>query len=230
MGRDVRWVGPLDDDSLGGFIAGDSRPGVAAVAIATMDGRAAIGGTSGGLGNPADAALLQAMRRRADVVLVGAGTVRAEDYGPAPAPTRLAVVSRSLEVGGRIFGDPGNPPLVLAGPGADRRKARAIERRGGEVAVLPGTSPADILGELARRGLHRVALEGGPSLYARFLADDAVDEVFLTLAPTWLGAGPVTLGDRDGGNGGAVPRGFALEAVAHSDSHLFLRYSRARAG
>ena len=55
------WVGSLDDASLRGFIAGDSGPCVSAVAITTLDGRAAVGGTSGGLGNPADAALLQAL-------------------------------------------------------------------------------------------------------------------------------------------------------------------------
>lgn len=224
------WVGSLDDASLRGFIAGDSGPCVSAVAITTLDGRAAVGGTSGGLGNPADAALLQALRRRADAILVGAGTVRAEEYGPAPARTRLAVVTRSLNVGDRIFGDPANPPLVLTGPGADRRKAREIERAGGEVIELPETSPAHLLAALRRRGLRRVALEGGPGLYARFLAAGVVDEIFLTVAPTWLGSGPLTLGPANDPAAPPAMLDFTLEAVAHSDSHVFLRYSRGRAG
>ena len=65
--------------------------------IATIDGATAVGGLSGGLGGPADQALFTVLRSQADVVLVAAGTVRAEHYGPSQLP--VAVISRSLGAG-----------------------------------------------------------------------------------------------------------------------------------
>lgn len=230
--RPPSFPGLLDDRSMPGF-AGErpgraGAPSVTAVAIASLDGRASVSGTSGGLGNDTDAALLQAVRRTADAVLVAAGTVRAEGYGPAPAPVRLAILSGSLDLGPepKVFDDPANPPLVLTGPDHDRRKADAIRRAGGEVAALPGTSPAEVVRALADRGLHRIVLEGGPNLYGQFLGAGLVDEIFLTVAPAYVGSGPHTFAGAPGGDGSDAPppRPYALEETAFSDSHMFLRY------
>src|SRR5947199_10649134 len=83
--------------------AGD-RPWVLVNMIATVDGATAVEGRSGGLGGPADKLVFQAIRAVSDAILVGAGTVRAESYGP-PRPTpgggppaRLAVVAQDLEL------------------------------------------------------------------------------------------------------------------------------------
>ena len=87
------------------------RPWVLANMIATVDGATAIDGRSGGLGGPADKLVFAAVRAVADVILVGAGTVRAESYGSPrtppgkAAPPRLAIVTRSLDIdpAGRVF-------------------------------------------------------------------------------------------------------------------------------
>src|SRR5712692_5707108 len=70
-----------------------TRPTVRLNMIASIDGATAVSGLSGGLGGPADDALFAVLRAQADVVLVAAGTVRAERYGPSAVP--VAVISRS---------------------------------------------------------------------------------------------------------------------------------------
>src|ERR1043165_7544267 len=74
----------------------DGRPAVRLNMIASVDGSTAVDGLSGGLGGPADRKVFAALRSLADVVLVAAGTVRAENYGPGTLP--IAVVSGSLRL------------------------------------------------------------------------------------------------------------------------------------
>src|SRR4051794_41916344 len=64
--------------------------------VSSLDGRATLGGTSRALGGPQDLQMLLALRRRADALVVGPGTVRAEGYGPLPCPAVL--VSRSFDL------------------------------------------------------------------------------------------------------------------------------------
>ena len=109
--------------------------------IASLDGTTVVDGRSGALGNPTDARVLGALRRAADAVLVGAGTVRAEGYGPA-RPTaatraarrargqdevpRIAVVTRSLDLdlSTPLFTEPEAPTIVITSASAE---SRAIE-------------------------------------------------------------------------------------------------------
>ena len=87
----------------------------------------AVDGRSGGLGSDADRQVFGILRELAEVVLVGAGTVRSEGYGGARKPTRgralpppIAVVTGSgnLDPGARLFTDTRVPPIVLTGPDA----------------------------------------------------------------------------------------------------------------
>jgi riboflavin biosynthesis pyrimidine reductase len=82
------------------------RPGVRLKMIATVDGAAALHGRSGALGGPADKALFALLRSLADVILVGAGTVRAEGYGPV----RLDEGARSRR---SRWGLPAVPPIAV---------------------------------------------------------------------------------------------------------------------
>src|ERR1700745_1641516 len=76
--------------------AARTRPAVRLNMIASIDGATAVSGLSGRLGGPADQALFAVLRSQADVVLVAAGTVRAEHYGPLAVP--VAVLSRSCRL------------------------------------------------------------------------------------------------------------------------------------
>ena len=174
--------------------------------VATLDGAASGGdGRSGSISAPADVAVFGVLRALADVVLVGAGTVRAEGYGAAqPRPTfadrraaagqapaaALAVVTRS----GFVPGDTG----LFSGDGADVR--RHDRRRGPRPAAVPGRLRARDRRPATRRwtsrtpsarsppaGLRRVLLEGGPTLLGSALAAGRVDELCLTWSPLLVG-------------------------------------------
>ncbi len=77
----------------------DGRPWVYVCMVASADGGTAVEGRSGALGGAGDRSVFTALRGQADMVLVGAGTARAEHYGPPKRPDlRIAVVTRSLDV------------------------------------------------------------------------------------------------------------------------------------
>lgn len=80
---------PVDPAALYGDLApGGTRPTVRLNMIASVDGATAVAGVSGGLGGAADQALFAVLRSQADVVLVAAGTIRAEHYGPCRCLSR----------------------------------------------------------------------------------------------------------------------------------------------
>lgn len=170
----------------------DGRPWVMANMVASIDGRAAVGGRTATLSGPADRAVFGLLRSLADVVLVGAGTVRAEHYGPvrsASAPP-LAVVSRSLDLDwtSQLFTEavPRSEVITCASADAARRVAAA------EVAdvIVAGEARVDLhlaLAEFGRRGRRLVLCEGGPHLLGELVGADLVDELCFTLAPLLVG-------------------------------------------
>ena len=162
------------------------RPWVGVVMITSLDGSTAVAGRSGGLGNATDAAILGALRRAADVVIVGAGTARAEGYGaPRQAGLRIGVVTSS----GRV--DPASE-LFTSGAGFLVAPVDGPSLPAGIDVVRAGRGEVD-LGLAVRRlgdviddpGL--VQAEGGPQLNGRLLASGCVDELDLTLAPAIVG-------------------------------------------
>jgi riboflavin biosynthesis pyrimidine reductase len=225
--------------------APEGRPWVLANMISSVDGAATLAsGTSGGLGGPADKAVFAAIRAVADVILVGAGTVAAEDYGPArlspalrtareargqaPVP-RIAVVSASLrvDVGLRLFGDapPDSRPIVVT-------VARADERRRAQLAELADVVevgdervdwPRALAALASTTGARVVLCEGGPRTNAQLIAEDLLDELCLTLSPILVdGEAPRIAG----GPGASHLRRLALARVLEADGYLFLRYAR----
>src|SRR5436305_295495 len=88
--------------------------------VSSLDGASTLQGKSAGLSSEADRALFHLLRSMTDVVLVGAGTARAENYGGAKAPERtqpppIAIVSKSLDLdpAARLFTDTTVPPIVI---------------------------------------------------------------------------------------------------------------------
>jgi riboflavin biosynthesis pyrimidine reductase len=183
---------------------------VRANVVASVDGAATLGGKSGGLGGEADHRVFEVLRDHADVVLVGAGTVRDEGYGPLdPSPRRrsrrvadgrsevprLAVVGRPSSLRGdeRWITGATAPPLLVTTT-AEARDVAGCET----VAAGDGTVDlAAALGELARRGLRSVLCEGGPRLLASVAGAGLLDELCLTYSPTLAGpgAGRIVHGD-----------------------------------
>lgn len=214
------------------------RAGVTLGMVASVDGAAAVEGTTRRLGGEADRLAYARLREAADVVLVGAGTVRAEGYGPhrlrpggaarrvargqRPAAV-IAVVTASLDLdpGSRLFGDPERPPLLVVPTDADEgRLARLADRADVLAAGAGEVDLAAALVALADRGLRRVLCEGGPGLNARLFADGLVDELFLTVAPTVVGADAQRIVD---GAIGAPTAAELVELRVHADE-LLARY------
>jgi len=211
-----------------------SAPYVRANFVSSVDGAVTVDGRSGGLGTAADKAVFGVLRELAEVVLVGAGTVRAERYRGARRPTRgrttpppIAVVTGSadLDAESGLFTDTAVAPLILTTESAPSERRRTLAAAGGEVVVLPRLTPDVLLAELGRRGLNRVLCEGGPSLLGILQAADAVDELCLTLSPLLAGgdAGRIAHGPA-----GSPPRAMALVGALHADDTLLLRYRRSR--
>ena len=233
----------LNDDEITDLYAVHDRavPWLRVNFVSSVDGAGTHDGLTAGLGTPADKRVFDILRRLCDVVLVGAGTVRAEGYGPmrleepavrwrrghglAVQPV-FAIVSAGLDLdpAHRIFSDAPVRPIVVtvdAAP-ADRRRALAEVA---DVLVAGDTSvdPALMRSLLAERGLAQVHSEGGPHLFGDFLRADAVDEVCLTISPFAEGPGA---GRIVGGEPSGIQRPMVLRHVLSSEGTLLLRYLR----
>ncbi|MCD0449553.1 dihydrofolate reductase family protein [Actinocorallia sp. API 0066] len=206
----------LPPDLLADYAHPDG-PWLRANMIASLDGAAARAGLSGGLGNKTDRRLFLALRDMADAVVVGAQTVRAEGYGPAPVP--LVIVSRSLDLDlaaplfdGRV--------LIVA----TARSPRLAEARERAEVIVAGEESVDFTAAVAAlhgRGLTRLLCEGGPTVLGGIAAAGLLDELCLTLSPHLVGgAAPRIV------RGPALDGGMALAAVRQDGDHLFLRYRR----
>jgi diaminohydroxyphosphoribosylaminopyrimidine deaminase/5-amino-6-(5-phosphoribosylamino)uracil reductase len=207
------------------------RPFVLWKYAATLDGRvAAADGTSRWITSPESRADVHRLRAEADAVLVGAGTLRADD-------PHLAVRGAAAEAGAvqplRVVADPGAsirpgarlldgtaPTLVAVAddlPAA--ATARLRELPGVEVLALPrdpsgpGIAVRPLLVALYERGVRAVLLEGGPTLAGSFLRAGVVDKAVGYLAPVLLGAGPAALGPAGVGTLADAPRLEITEAV-----------------
>lgn len=242
----------LDVDSLLGPTQPAHHPELRAIAISTVNGSATVSGTSAAMGNPTDAALLQRVRGWADAILVGAQTVRSEDYGPAylsdelraarlvaglPALPRMAVVSRSLNFPSALRAltefDPDFPPAVLTPQHSLDDDSLAGRRQeltaaGVELVSTGGGSAAEMIEALHDRGLSRITCEGGPGIYAMMWEAELIDVLHLTVEPRV--AAPVEkqlFAVRP--DGGGFAHSLHLEdAQATSDGRLFLRYRHLR--
>ena len=238
---------PVDDerlDALYAYPAGLTRPLVRGNVIASLDGGAATDGTSGGLGGPGDRRLFTLLRELADVIVVGAGTARAETYagakmtaaqrrrrqarGQSEVPP-IALVSRSgvLEPDLPVLTDTEVPPLLLtctaAASGARARIGPAAEvldcSRDDPAAVDLGTA----LAHLGERGLLRVLAEGGPSLLGAFIDGDLLDELCLTAAPMLVGGSAPRVA---AGGGAVLTRMRRAHVITDTADYLYLRYTR----
>lgn len=209
--------------------------GLRANMIFSADGAAAFQGRAGPLSNASDYQLLLALRAYADVVLVGAGTARAENYGPVrlrpdhleqrrelglgDTPPPIAVVSQSGRLPDRLLESP-TPPILIT----STRSARELETPCRVLAA--GADAVDVpeaIRLLNEQGMERILCEGGPTLLDELVDNDLVDELCVTLAPCLAGSQPL---------GGGAPAGIAaptslrLAHVLAASDYLYLKYQR----
>ena len=209
--------------------------------IMTADG-VAIGpdGLAGSISGPEDLRLLSILRAVADAVVVGAGTMRAEQYQPvrtrrslaamraglglAPQPTLVMVTNEpKSDASRRALAEAPVRPIVICArdTGALRDVADICEfpAEGG------GVDLAAAVDHLAGLGLTRLLTEGGPHLLGDLIAAELLDEYCLTVAPRVYAGGPTFRPAM----GAYHPTGFHLQRAAVADSFVFLHYRRAGA-
>ena len=91
----------------------EGRPSLRLNMISSVDGATTLDGVSGGLGSLGDKRVFAVLRSLADVVLVAAGTVRAEHYGPSTAPIAVVTRSAGLDWQSGFFSEAKARPMVL---------------------------------------------------------------------------------------------------------------------
>ncbi len=147
---------------------------------------------------------IDAVRAGCDAILVGAGTIRADDprlvlrsparreariARAAPAdPVKVALSGRGdLDPAARFFTEGRSARLVYVATG---NLAAATERLGGAASIVDGGEPVGltaVLADLAARGIGKLMVEGGGSVLTQFLVEGLADELQLVVAPFFVG-------------------------------------------
>lgn len=183
---------------------------------------AAIGtdGTSETLSNPADRRILGVIRELADVVLIGASTLRTEAY-LQPRRSRLAIVTLSGNLAGHRL--PDSSPLVICPAAAvDRVRTDLPDAEVIELEPVGDALPArTVIAALRERGFASIVCEGGPSLAAQLIDAGLADEFCLATSPRVGGASfPVT------GTGAITERSVSLSQLLRDESSgLYARWA-----
>jgi len=201
--------------------AGRERPRVAVNFVTTLDGRAAIAGSSGPIGSDTDTEMLSGLRARFDAVMIGAGTMRVERYGPMKPLAVLVSGRLDLPWDAPLFTDEQGEALIFTASEAEPPQTAAsvnVVRHEGAVDL------AEALRHLRQeRGIRAVLCEGGPRLHAQIQAEGLVDDLFLTIAPKLSGGEEPRI--LEGPLPGVV--GLELAWLLEEDGELYARYRRA---
>jgi riboflavin biosynthesis pyrimidine reductase len=208
--------------------------------VTSADGAAYIDGRSAGLSSDGDMRVFGILRVLADVVLVGAGTARVEEYKPArrrpalaelregrPETATIALVTRTIGLNllSPLFTE--TPPdartIVITNEASDP-ELRAAAAEVADV-IVAGDEEVDLgaaLSALRERGLGRVLCEGGPHLLGDLSAAGLLDELCLSFSPTLAGPGATRI--IAGAQAEARPLTLT-QVLADDDGFLFFRYA-----
>lgn len=214
---------------------GLGQPYVRVNFVSSVDGAASSGGKSAALGSEADRRVFGLLRELCEVVVVGAGTARAENYRGARRPSRvtgspprIAVVTArgDLDPAAPLFTDTAVPPLVITANACPPEARDRLRAAGAEVVVLDSdrVSADGLLATLDAQGLRRVLCEGGPRLFGDLIAADGVDEMCLTVSPVLAGGDSLRVSHGPPGD----LRGMRLVGALSDQDVLLLRYARDR--
>lgn len=221
-------------------LADRSVPWLRANFVSSIDGAATHEGVSGGLGTEADGRVFALLRRLADVIVVGAGTVRQEGYrnlaldkesadwrtaNQLNAQPPFAIVTASLRLEPSDLANYATRPFVITTESAPAQsRARISEVAEVIVAGQTQVDTAEMKRAFAERGLLQLHAEGGPTLFATMIAQGVVDELCLTVSPRLEGGSARRIVDA----ADATPQEMKLaHALSAPDGTLLLRYVRA---
>jgi riboflavin-specific deaminase-like protein len=214
------------------------RPFVATNFAVTVDGRATVEGRSGPIGSKLDTNMLARLRTRFDALMIGAGTMRVEQYGRVipkreqrerrerlglPRDPLMVLISGRLDLpwDAPLFTAGGGPVLIFTASEAEPPETATsvrVVRHEGEVEMS-----AALRHLRSERGIRALLCEGGPHVHSQLWAAGLVDELFLTTAPRMTGAeAPRIL------EGAELPeiRELKLAWLLEHEGELFARYKR----
>jgi 2,5-diamino-6-(ribosylamino)-4(3H)-pyrimidinone 5'-phosphate reductase len=221
-----------------GITKGNTRPFVFLNMVQSADGKTAIEGKASRLGTGNDRSVMRTLRSKADAVMIGGGTIRAERLSLSldaedtrPVPRAVILTSTGdLPLESNLVRDPRQGVLVFLSDSADK----GVERRLGrfaEIRRVPATESGaiDVTNTLeimkSSYGIDILLCEGGPALNHALISAGLVDELFVTMAPVLVGANtPKEPGaflkhpPRD-------PKALRLISSHVAGDELFLRYS-----
>lgn len=211
-------IGP--DAPLEEVYAAPTEPWLRVNMVSTLDG-AATGenGTSRSINNDVDQRVFRLLRELADVIVVGAGTLRREGYAPNPKP--IVVVSRTGSVPPTLTDSPPGR-VLLATVGQAPGLGRARELLGEENVLVLGSHRVDLgalRSRLEERGHRQLLCEGGPHLLRDLLAQECVDELCATVVPRLIGGSHPRILD-----GPPVDVPLRLHALLEEDGTLLGRW------
>jgi riboflavin biosynthesis pyrimidine reductase len=209
--------------------------------IASVDGAISVDGRSGGLSGAADRLLFQVLRSLADVIVVGAGTARAEHYGPAArnkwvraaaagSVPPIAVVTQrlSLDPDSSLIRESEPPAIVLTTREAPAEVVAEVSKTADVViAGEASVSVSEILGELTGtgRGYRKILVEGGPRLLGQFAAAGQLHELCVTTSPLLEGGHPGSRMLVAPGEPAREPTPLTLRSVIEDGGFLLCRYA-----
>lgn len=173
----------------------------------TLDGRiAALSGHSHWISSPPSLRFAHRLRAVHDAILVGAGTVRADNpeltcrLVRGRNPLRIVLDSRlGLSTEANVFSD-GKQTLIATTRHAPAQRRRILEQKGIEIAVLGGNRTGrvdlrELLSFLGKRGISSLLVEGGSAVATAFLKERLADRLIVVLAPKIIGQGIGAVGD-----------------------------------
>ncbi len=217
-------LGEAGDERLRQLYEPPRAPWLRVNMVSTVDGAATgSSGLTGSINNPADKRVFHLLRSMADAIVVGAGTARAEGYGPAVAP--IALVTRAGRLPDKLRGASGGRVLLATcatAPGL----AESRRQLGDENVLVVGDDSVD-LGAMRRAlaglGFRNLLSEGGPQLLGAMLAAGVVDELCVTIVPQAVAGNHLRITD---GAGVDVP--LELSTLLEEDGTLLGRWMVAR--
>jgi riboflavin biosynthesis pyrimidine reductase len=201
----------------------DSGYWVRAMMVMSLDGViTGPDGRSGSISSKTDRDIMKVVRQESDVVLIGAGTMRAERYGPMIGRSRIAIVSASLDLPWeeRAFRESTHTPIVITNGSASKDRMELAEANA-DVIVLPELDhDAGVINRaLQDRGLNRVVCEGGAHLLGALFEADGVQEFDVAISPLLMAAGQPLLDARL-----PHPRTVHVSQAIEDDGFIFTRY------
>ena len=187
----------------------DDRPTVTVTMAQSLDGRiATVTGQSQWISGDETLSLAQQMRAESDSILVGVGTVIADNpkltcrIPGSDSPLRV-VLDSSLRIplGSEVVATAGIVPTVIyVGPGVGSGNRKQVEQAGAEIVVVEPDcdgrpDPRRVLADLYHRGVRSTMVEGGSKIITGFLRAGLVDRIVAVIAPMIIGHGINTVGD-----------------------------------